>query len=125
MLKVHVRLADPIAGRRLTGPGCLLGTGTMSFLYKSRDLPDGSGARLMPNVVGLSRADAVSLLQLQGLHARAVGTGDMVVAQEPAVDEIVAQDHAPPREDPPPPPPQTDIMLTVQERRAADPALPA
>ena len=75
-----VPLAAPIAGRRILGEDRSIRR--LSFGY--RHTSSGTQRPLVPNVVGLSQADASSLLRSQGFRPAIKGHGGVVIGQRPA-----------------------------------------
>lgn len=75
-----VPLAAPIAGRRILGEDRSLRR--LSFGY--RHTTSGPQRALVPNVSGLSQADASALLRSQGFRPSISDDGAMVIQQHPA-----------------------------------------
>jgi hypothetical protein len=89
MRTLSVHLVDPVGGRRITGPECLLGSDlTQRFTYGRRDR---SAAKLVPNVVGLAPEDALSVLRLQDFKPRLVRNGRQVIAHDPPADAVCVE----------------------------------
>jgi PASTA domain len=77
-----VPLASPVAGRRIVGED--LSIRRLSFGYLNGPGPGTLLRPLVPRVVGLSPADAVHLLAVQGFRPTVTGSGSEIVRQSPA-----------------------------------------
>lgn len=81
-----VPLPSPIAGRRILGEDRSLHRLSFGYLHSA-----GRGTLLrplLPNVIGLSRADALAVLRRQGFGASVSGRGAIVVGQHPARGQL-------------------------------------
>jgi hypothetical protein len=92
--KLTVWLEQPVDGRRITGPLCALGS-DRRFAYKWKDLPDGTTANVVPNVVGLAPEDAINVLRSQEFEPKLAGDGRQIVAQNPAAESVATTDRQP------------------------------
>lgn len=88
--RLNVKLAQAINGRRITGPGCLLGREQADLLYRlGTPLSGGTRQREIPNTIGLASEDAANLLRMQGFAPRLLGSGPQVIGQNPAAGKMI------------------------------------
>jgi hypothetical protein len=89
--RLTVWLDQRVGGRRINGPQCALG-GDQRFRYKSKDMPDGTVAGVIPNVIGLAPEDAINVLRAQEFEPKRAGDGREVVVQDPAAESVATTD---------------------------------
>lgn len=93
--RVEVVLAEPIHGRRVTGPGRALADGAR-HAAAYRTMPAGTSTMVaVPRVVGLCPDDAKWVLRAQGFEPRVVGSGKLIRTQDPAPGQVPPEQHGP------------------------------
>jgi PASTA domain len=95
--RVEVQLAEPINGRRVTGPCRAFADGTR-YAAAYRTIPDGDSSMVaVPPVVGLCPDDAKWVLRAQGFEPTLAGRGRLICSQDPTAGQVPPDQDGPDR----------------------------